>query len=339
MNEVNLELKPETNPETTKRPGRIFRWILFLITFLLVGVAALYSFFMFVKNPPADFPIDTALVIPAGATVQDVALLLKENNFVRSELVFFIYFSIFEDPASLKASTYVFSEPKTIPELARQLTEGNYGEGLLRLTHIEGETAEDVAKRAEALLTEFDANKFVEIAKVHEGRLFPETYMIPENYKEQELLDLFLETFDQKIEPLQLELASSSLSLEEVIILASILEREANTKESKEIVSGILQNRLSINMPLQADATIEYALHKPLKELTPEDLKIDSPYNTYLNKGLPPTPIGNPGLEAIEAVLNPKATEYMFYITGDDGNFYYAKNFDEHRINIEKYLR
>ena len=96
------------------------------------------------------------------------------------------------------------------------------------------------------VLPEFEANKFVEIAKVHEGRLFPETYMIPENYKEQELLDLFLETFDQKIEPLQLELASSSLSLEEVIILASILEREANTKESKEIVSGILQNRLSI---------------------------------------------------------------------------------------------
>ena len=339
MNEANLELNSETNPSKIKKTGRFFKWLLLLIVLMFIGLISLYGFFMFVKNPPADFPVDTALVIPVGATVQDVALLLKENHFVRSELVFFIYFSIFEDPSTLKASTYVFAKPQTIPDLARQLTEGNYGEGLLRLTHIEGETAEDVAKRAETLLTEFDANKFIEIAKVHEGKLFPETYMIPENYKEQELLNLFLETFEQKIQPLQLEIASSSLSMGEVIILASILEREANTKESKEIVSGILQNRLSINMPLQADATIEYALHKPLKDLTPEDLKIDSPYNTYLNKGLPPTPIGNPGLEAIEAVLKPKTTEYMFYITGDDGNFYYAKDFAEHRSNIEKYLR
>jgi UPF0755 protein len=92
-------------------------------------------------------------------------------------------------------------------------------------------------------------------------------------------------------------------------------------------------------MPLQADASIEYVLNKPLSELTPEDLKIDSPFNTYTNTGLPPHPIGNPGLEAILAVLEPQESKYFFYITDDDGNFYYAKNFDEHRVNIAKYLR
>jgi UPF0755 protein len=92
-------------------------------------------------------------------------------------------------------------------------------------------------------------------------------------------------------------------------------------------------------MPLQVDASIEYVLDKPLSELQPEDLKIESPYNTYLNIGLPPTPIGNPGLVAIEAILRPIKTEYMFYITGTDGNFYYAKDFAEHRQNIAKYLR
>ena len=338
MNDVNLEPNTEANLVTVKKPRRILKWSLFLLTSLLIGVAGLYTFFVFIEDPPTDFPTDAPLVIPVGSTVQDVALLLKENHFVRSEVVFFIYFSIFEDPASLKASTYLFSKPQTIPELARKLTEGNYTEGLLRLTHVEGETAEDLAKRAETLLSEFDADKFIEMAKVHEGKLFPETYMIPDTYNEQELLDLLLKTFTEKTASLQAS-ASTSLSFDEVIILASVLEREANTKESKEIVSGILQNRLAIDMPLQADATIEYALHKPLSELTPEDLKIDSPYNSYLNKGLPPTPIGNPGLEAIEAVLYPTKTEYMFYITDEKGDFYYAKDFDEHRINIAKYLR
>ena len=92
-------------------------------------------------------------------------------------------------------------------------------------------------------------------------------------------------------------------------------------------------------MPLQADASIEYVLDKPLNELTADDLKIESPYNTYLNQGLPPTPIGNPGLEAILAVLEPAQTDDLFYITGNDGEFYYAKTFDEHRLNIARYLK
>ncbi len=92
-------------------------------------------------------------------------------------------------------------------------------------------------------------------------------------------------------------------------------------------------------MPLQADASIEYILDKPLKELTPDDLKIDSPYNTYTNRGLPPTPIGNPGIEAIKAVLNPTPSQYVFYITDNEGVFHYAVTYDEHKENIAKYLR
>jgi UPF0755 protein len=121
--------------------------------------------------------------------------------------------------------------------------------------------------------------------------------------------------------------------------LASIIEREANSPESMKMVSGILQNRLTIDMPLQADASIEYILDKPLNALLPEDLKIDSPYNTYLNRGLPPTPIGNPGLTAIEAVLEPTLSKYLFYITDETGEFHYAEDFDQHRANIQRYLR
>ncbi len=134
-------------------------------------------------------------------------------------------------------------------------------------------------------------------------------------------------------------IAASGLTEAEVIVLASIIEREANDAESMGMVSGILQNRLRDGMPLQADASIEYILDKPLEELTPADLKVDSPYNTYLNKGLPPTAIGNPGAISIGAVLDPTPSDYYFYITGNDGVFYYATTYNDHKRNIARYLR
>jgi UPF0755 protein len=152
------------------------------------------------------------------------------------------------------------------------------------------------------------------------------------------------ETYTQTTQPLREQIAASSLTENEMLILASILEREANSPESMSIVSGILQNRLAIGMPLQADATIEYVLDTPLGELPPGQLaaklrELDSPYNTYLYLGLPPTPIGNPGLTAITAVLNPRETPYFYYVTGNDGKFYYAESYNEHLRNIDRYLR
>ena len=105
------------------------------------------------------------------------------------------------------------------------------------------------------------------------------------------------------------------------------------------MVSGILQNRLRIGMALQTDASIEYILHKPLKDLTAADLEIDSPYNTYSHNGLPPTPIGNPGLTAIKSVLEPTPSNYLYYITDTNGEFHYARTFEEHKTNISLYLR
>lgn len=315
------------------------RYLSFLVVFILAIIVGFYYFVVSIQKPPANFPIDTPVTISVGSTVRDVAKILKENDLVKSELAFFAYFTLFHDQTSLKASNYVFAEALSLPELAYRLTQGNYGEGLIRFTHIEGERVEKIAEQAEKVLSDFNKEKFLVLAKPFEGKLFPETYMIPDDYTEEELFDLLTKTFAEKIAPYEEEITNHNLSLDEIIILASILEREANTPESKKIVSGILQNRLSIDMPLQVDASIEYVLDKPLSELQPEDLKIDSPYNTYLNIGLPPTPIGNPGLVAIEAILRPTKTEYVFYITGNDGNFYYAKDFDEHRQNIAKYLR
>ena len=128
--------------------------------------------------------------------------------------------------------------------------------------------------------------------------------------------------------------------MNEVIIMASIIEDEANgTLESKRIVSGILWKRLRLEMPLQVDAPFQYYNGKNSYTLTKEDLKEDHEYNTYTNKGLPPTAITNPGIDSIRAAITPTKTDYLYFLSDKKGNMYYAKNFEEHKINRELYLR
>ncbi len=154
-----------------------------------------------------------------------------------------------------------------------------------------------------------------------------------------ESLDNFLfkieKNFEKKVGSIKKELGDQKFK--ETLILASILEKEVKKKDDKEIVAGILLKRLKNNWYLQADATIGYILDK--KEITPEDLKIDSPYNTYKYKGLPPTPISNPGLESILAVLYHKDTDYWYYLSLPDGTTIYNKTLEEHNLAIKKYLK
>ncbi len=145
--------------------------------------------------------------------------------------------------------------------------------------------------------------------------------------------------YEAKMAPLRDSIATSSFSETEIIIIASLLEREANDDTSMRMVSGIIQNRLDIGMPLQIDATLDYLLDKASHELTLDDLEIDSPYNTYVYKGLPPTPIANPGLTAIRAALEPTASSYLYYLTDDEGVFHYAETHEEHTANKARYLR
>ena len=159
----------------------------------------------------------------------------------------------------------------------------------------------------------------------------------------KQLVELLTTTHQNTVSEL-IVTASTSLSRLEIITLASIVEREANTPESMRIVAGVFMNRMEMGMPLQADASIEYVIDTPLGELAPGQLatelrELDSPYNTYINTGLPPTPIGSPGRIALAAVIDPIDSDYFYYITGDDGEFYYAKTYNQHLQNIERHLR
>jgi len=334
---IDDEDTEEYEPEPT--PGLLKSLILGTVFvgsfFLICG----FFFWQFLNTAPVGFPVNQEFVITPGTGVKEVAKLAKDNEFIRSEWALYYKLRFSNQNETIKAGTYNFAESVNLDQLVSELIKGNPKAELLKLTLIEGEPNLKVARRAEEALAKFNSTEFLVLASTSEGRLFPETYFITKDFSAEDLFLLLSDTFTEKITPLQDQIENSKLSLDEIIILASIIEREANSTTSMRMVSGILQNRLNIGMALQADASIEYILDKPLSALVPKDLEIDSPYNTYLYPGLPPTPIGNPGLEAILAVLSPTPSDNFFYITGNDGEFYYAKNFDAHRVNIAKHLR
>lgn len=338
MTNLNDFSTEQTLPESTpKRSSMRLLSVLLGASICLIAGAGLTAYTL--NKSPRDFSSPTVVTIEPGTSVRAITEQLQDANVVRSDALLYYILTFFYEPTDVKASTYIFENALTTKQVAERLVTGDFGNDLIRFTHYEGERATSVADNAESQLINFDKEAFLARAVPLEGKLYPETYHIPKTFTADELVDIMLQTFAEKTADIQPLIDQSSLSYEEVHVLASILVREANTPESMRIVSGILQGRMATGMPLQADASIEYVLNKPLKELTPDDLKVDSPYNTYTNKGLPPTPIGNPGIDAIMAVLEPEKTDYVFYITDNVGNFHYSVTYDEHLDNIEKYLK
>lgn len=306
------------------------------ISVLIVTFFVVYTYLM---SPPGDFPEYSDVSIPVGSSAGDIADIMAAENYVRSSTLLYATLLLNYDTSRIQAGRYEFTEPLSTKEIAEHLVEVGPVEDLIPLTFPEGIPVTEIARIAEVALPEFNTSTFLSIAREEEGYLFPDTYFVPDAFTAEQLYDLLTETARERLDEIAVSIDRHPLEEYEILILASIIEREANSQESMRTVSSVLQNRLDANMPLQADASIEYILDKPLNQLTPEDLEIESPYNTYRNQGLPPTPIGNPGMTAINAVLDPAETSYFFYITDDDGVFHYAETFDGHRRNIAEYLR
>lgn len=303
------------------------------------GVIAVVGFSIsYLTTPPDSFPRNQAVSIEKGLSASEVADSLKAQGVVRSSDILYLAIILFHDPSGIKAGSFAFREPLTVFEVARRITDDNPELEYVSLTFYEGMTAEGYAEIAERYLIDFDAEYFVNRGRSFEGFLFPETYYLPYEFTADDLLTLLNDTYQAETEEL-FRNNPTNLSEYEIVTMASLLEREGNEEENMRMIAGIMFNRLELNMPLQLDASIEYVLNKSIDMLTPDDLTIDTPYNTYLNRGLPPTPIGNPGVQAIRAILNPIESDYLYYITGNDGNFYYAETYDEHLDNIERYLR
>lgn len=314
-------------------------YVVSLVAILLLT----YLIFNFLQSGSGS-PDVSNFVVEQGMSVREIATKAKIDGFVRSELLLYTALTYFHDPTNIHAGVYEFTGNETVFEVATKLAESDTQEKLIRITIPEGVRLTKIAEIAAGELESFDVDDYLIYTNEMEGYLFPETYFVPETFTAEDLADLQRDTFEENLSTLQGEIENSDLTIQEVIILASIVEREANDEDSMKMVSGILQNRLEIGMALQADATIEYVLATPLNELREGQLAAsirdtESPYNTYKNTGLTPTPIGNPGLMSIKAVLHPTESNNFYYLTDSDGNFHYAKTLAAHNQNIARYLR
>src|SRR3989344_1825948 len=299
-------------------------------------VVALAIFFV---TPPADFPAGKQITVESGASLGQVSLFLKEEQFIRSRLMFEFCMITIRGERNVVAGDYLFKQPLGASRIASRIARGISGVPAVKVTIPEGMSNARTADVLAKALPKFDTKIFATNAQELEGYLFPETYFFSPAATAEDVIKMMNAQFKQKTEPLKSSIEKSGHPLDEIVNMASILEKEAKTPEDQALVSGILWKRIKIGMPLQVDAPFYYLLGKESSELTQSDLALKSGYNTYKNKGLPVGPIGNPGLVAIQAAIMPATSPYLYYLSDKDDIMHYAKTFEEHKANKAKYLR
>lgn len=305
-------------------------WFLYACTILVLA--------FWVSMAPRQTPIPSVFRIEKGEPLSVVAQKLYDEKYIRSTVFFETLVMLVPGKANVVYGDYYFDTRVPVWTIAARMVRGVYNISQVRVTIWEGMTVREIGELLHSLVPSIDPYDFQTKAKDLEGYLFPDTYFISPFATDDDVIKKMQDNFNKKINPLEQEIIDSSHTKNEIITMASIIEKESNGDDQK-IISGILWNRIKIGQALQVDASFVYLLGKESKELTLLDLKTDSPYNTYTHKGLPPGPIGNPGLEAIVAAIHPEQTPYMFYLHGPDGTLYPAKTFAEHVKNKQKYLR
>ncbi len=301
--------------------------------FLIILFSVCIIFFV-----PKSFSEKTTVVIKKGQSAKEVGNTLKSKNLIYSENLFYISEKILG--GHIVEGPYLFSKKESLFSVIKRLRKGEYGIVSAKITIPEGFTRKQIASALNKNLSYFDEQIFLEKTKKMEGYLFPDTYLIRPNQTEEDIIKLFTDTFASKNELIH---ALPDDKKNDVVKLASIVEREVRGKEDKEIVAEIFVKRMKIGMPLQADSTLVYERGGNSFTLSVSDLRTDSPYNTYTRKGLPPTPISNPGEDALDAsykaLFLSTGTPYLYFLTDKDGSVHYAKTHDEHVSNKRKYLQ
>jgi len=305
--------------------------------FLVVFIGSVFSFFAFFQ-PPRDFPVGTLISVPEGDTVATVAQRLEEERVIQSADLFLLFARMPHVGGKVRFGEYYFETPQNAWEVVSRMTAGVFGLDPVRVTLPEGVTVAEVAETLEDKMPSFPRDRFLEIAKKKEGYLFPDTYFFLPNTNPKQIVKVMEENFHEKTKDIRRNIQNTEKTLEEIVIMASIIEKETIEYADMKLVSGILWERINIGMPLQVDAPFVYSIGKNSFTLTYDDLETDSPYNTYTNRGLPPTPIANPGIRALDAAVNPKESSYLFFLSDMQNNMHYAEDFEEHKRNKRLYL-
>ncbi len=305
-----------------------------------IGFFAIFLVFIFIfvlyfylsLSPPSTDSSKKVFVINEGDSLSTIALRLEKNKFIKNRFSFIIYSYLLGLNEKIQAGNFYLTSSQKIPDLIKNISRGGSTDYWLKI--IPGTRIEQFSP----------SDEFTLISRELEGKLFPDSYLIPQDYTSENILSVIDKNYQKKLVEAKID-ATTKYSEEDVSVIASLLEREAKTLNDKKIIAGIIDNRLSSQMPLQIDATVQYArdsLGSPSgywKPIIKDDLNIVSPYNTYKNQGLPPAPICNPGLDSLIAAYHPIITDYLYYIHDSTGQIHYASTLSDHNENVAKYLR
>ncbi len=335
----------------SSKPGVIFLLALIFLAGLFFAGYHLIS----VQYEPVDISDQSIkdIVIPEQSTARQIAKILLDNDLIHSERVFLDYCRRTDYDSSLKAGHYQFSRSQSLKEIAEAIAKGRVV--TIAFTIPEGYTVEQIGEFLvtkglctkedwhEAVNLEYDFNflKYGDnnIREPLEGFLFPDTYRITETTDAQAIIKIMLKNFASVWQDnFAKEAEKADKSLNEIITIAAMIEKEAMVAQERTTIAGVIENRLKIDMPLQIDATVIYALGKHKEKVYNIDLLVDSPYNTYKYGGLPAGPIASPGQAAIAAALNPQKHDYFYYVAKGDGSHHFSKTHQEHLQAKAKYI-
>ncbi len=326
---------------------KVFSIIFGVIALVIIGiVAVIYIWYNNNTQPVSETPQDTEIIVESGESFADIAQNLEEQGIIKNAFAFRVWAKLSGEAITVQAGKHTLSPHMTHTQIAHELLVGIED---VKILIKEGQRVEEIAEIFEINFDQtFNKQEFLKLAKPNEGKLFPDTYIFQKSTSAQLAFEKLNTQFKQKYA--ELGGPTTPQEMNETLTLASLIEREGKTDVDRPIIAGILLNRLNNETEtvglLQVDATLQYAINENTKKSavwwpipTPADKEINSKYNTYKIKGLPPAPICNPGISALKAAINPQKSNYLYYIHDNSGKAYYARTFDEHDANIGRYLQ
>ncbi len=331
--------------------SKIIRTSLIAASLLLLFFITWFSLEFY--RPMKTQPNTVVFEVEKGQTAKEIAIQLKKNGIIKKTWPILVGYRIFFSAQSLKAGEYAITIPSSPKNILHVLSEGSVY--LYPITIPEGLIIEEIADLLDSkgfaakqdflkdtsdasLISSFDGN-----ATNLEGYLFPETYRFAKGTSSKEIVAAMVFQFTKVFSKEWRERAKKlGMSIRDIVIIASLIEKETSLRKEKNLVSSVFHNRLKLGMKLDCDPTIIYALKKLGKfkdRLHSKDLRLDSPFNTYLYPGLPPTPIANPGRDSLEAALNPAAEKFLYFVSKNDGSHHFSQSFRDHQNAVNKYQR
>ena len=327
-----------------KKSAVIFTGLLSLIIAILI-----MGFGLFFIKPADKLGLEQVIIVPEGVTLKEVASTLEEKGIITNKTFFMLWTRLMGYGRKIKAGEYLLSSSMPPIRIIEILTRG------IIITHAvtfpEGFSADQIAEMlAEKGLV--DKSEFISLTTDPdildkygisgpslEGFLYPDTYQFARGLSPESIIDVMINRFREVVAPYMQLIENSGFTMEEVITLASIVEKETGRAEERPIIASVFLNRIKKRMRLESDPTVIYGIKDFSGNLRRNDLSEPTPYNTYIIRGLPPGPIANPGIESIRAVLYPAETDFLYFVSKNDGSHFFSKSLEEHNRAVRAYQK